>query len=455
LILKVENYSLSIQDKKILKNISLEIEKGEIFALIGESGSGKSLFAHSFLKILPEYSMLSGKIILKEENILRMKSNQIRSLRGDKISYIFQEPMQSLNPLHKVGDQIVEMIENHQLLHKPEIKKLLHELAEKVSLPVEKLTNYPHELSGGERQRVLIAIAIANSPDILIADEPTTALDNELQNDILNLIKNLGFTTVLISHDLKMVKDIADKIAIFKNGEVVEIGKNIDIFENPQNIYTKELLKDPNWKKPNKIGKNKKDILKVENVSIKYGEKVLGSFNFSIRESESIGIVGRSGSGKSSLSRAILGLQKFSGEIKNFSGESVQIIFQDPYGTLNPKRTVFSAISEGLEIRRANNISDEIQKMAKKVHFPLDKLENYPHELSGGERQRVAIARALILKPKILILDEPTSALDRKIEFEIIELLHKLQKQLGISYIFISHDLDILKPIVHKTFKIS
>jgi microcin C transport system ATP-binding protein len=455
LILKVEDFSLKIGEKEVLKNISLQINKGEIFAFIGESGSGKSIFAHSFLRLLPKGTTLTGKIIFEERRLSEFSKNELHSIRGDRISYIFQEPMQSLNPLHKVKRQISEMIENHQLLHKPQIKELVKELAEKVSLPLEKLEMYPHQLSGGERQRVLIAIAIANSPDILIADEPTTALDINLQKEILSLIQSLGFTTILISHDLKIVRDIAHKVAIFQNGEIVETGRIEEIFENPQNEYTKELLKEPEWKRPHRISKNKEDILKVKNVFVQYEKMKVGEFNFSIREGESIGIVGRSGSGKSSLAKAILGLQKFSGEILNFSNESVQIVFQDPYGTLNPKRDIFNSIAEGLQIRGSKNIYDEVIDIAKKVSFPFEKLSNFPHQLSGGERQRVAIARSLILKPKILILDEPTSALDKKIELEIIELLHRLQRKLGISYIFISHDRNILKPIVHKILDIS
>jgi ABC-type microcin C transport system duplicated ATPase subunit YejF len=455
-VLDIKDFYLSIGEKEILKNISISLRDGEIFAFIGESGSGKSLLAHSILKLLPRNSDFKGEIIFEERNILWLSKPELRDIRGDRISYIFQEPMQSLNPLHKVGKQIEEMIENHQLIFKKDMKIALKELMKKVSLPIELLSKYPHQLSGGERQRVLIAIAIANSPNILIADEPTTALDKELQKDILELIKFLDRTTILISHNLEAVKDIADRVAIFKDGEILEIGKTEDIFSSPKSEYTKQLLYLPDWKEPTPALGNR-DILKIENLNIEYDSGVkIEDISFSLKVGESIGIIGRSGSGKSSIAKAIVGLVKSEGEIKNYSFQSIQMIFQDPYGSLNPKMSIFEIIVEGLKIHfpDKDNFKSQVHNIAERVHLPYELLYKYPHQLSGGERQRVSIARALILKPKILILDEPTSALDRRIEIEIVELLLELQRELKLSYIFISHDLEILKPLVHKIIKI-
>jgi len=453
-ILDIKNLQVSINGKMIIKKISLSIKKGEIYVFAGASGSGKTITAQSIIKLLPKNAKIDGEIFFKQIDTLKISPDKLRVIRGEKISYIFQEPMQSLNPLHKIGNQIAEMIEHHQLIHDDDVKKLLFELCDKVSLPHQKLTLYPHQLSGGERQRVLIAIAIANSPDILIADEPITALDRELQEEILNLIKSLGFTTILISHNLPMVYKIADKVSIFQNGKIIESGNIKDVFKKPKEKYTKYLLEKPNYKQLKDLNLNSKIVLKIENLSINYDNlNIVKNLSFSLKDGESIGIVGRSGSGKSSIAKAIVKLIKYSGNIEIFTKEKVQMVFQDPSGSLNPRMLVKTIIGEGLIIQGEKNkgkIGRLIVEILKKVHLPLNSLIKYPHQLSGGEKQRVSLARALILNPKILILDEPTSALDRAVQIEIIKLLIELQKRLNLSYIFISHDLEVLKPLTHK-----
>ena len=457
-ILEIRDLSISIGEKEILKNINLSIKKGEIYVFAGESGSGKTITALSIMQLLPKNMKIDGAIIFQNIDTTKLSSEKLRAIRGDKVSYIFQEPMQSLNPLHTIEKQIVEMVENHQLIHNSEIKKLVLDLLKKVSLPYEKLKLYPHQLSGGERQRVLIAIAIANSPDLLIADEPITALDRELQEDILNLIKSLGFTTILISHNLPMVYKIADKVSIFKDGQIIESGKIRDVFKNPKEEYTKSLLQESNYSYLKSV-ENSKDILKVENISIKYGERaVLKNISFSLKDSESIGIIGRSGSGKSSIAKAIVKLIKVDGNIGYFSKEPIQMVFQDPFGSLNPRMLIKDIIGEGLYIQGEKDngkIGRLIIEIVRKVKLSFETLLKYPHQLSGGEKQRVSIARALILEPKIVILDEPTSALDRVVQIEVIELLIQLQRDLKLSYIFISHDLEVLKPLTHKLLFLS
>jgi microcin C transport system ATP-binding protein len=456
--LSIKNLNVTIGDRKILKDISLKVLKGEIFSIIGESGSGKTIFSHSILKLIPKRGEISGKIIFMEEDILKMRDEQLRDIRGDRISYIFQEPMSSLNPLQKVGDQIIEIIENHQLLHDEDILKLLLNLTEKVSLKKEKLELYPHQLSGGERQRVLIAMAIANSPDLLIADEPTTALDGELQNEILDLIKSLNITTILISHDLKMVRGFANRIAIFQKGNLVELGETEDIFQNPKEDYTKTLLAEMKHRELPKVKQNK-SIFLVENFTISFdNQDLFKEISFSINSGESLGIIGRSGAGKSSIAKAIVKL--ISPKSGIFSGEAsknVQMVFQDPFGSLNPKMLIRDIIAEGLIIRGKRDkgeIYDEVSKILRKVQLSEDFMQKYPHQLSGGERQRISIARALILKPRLLILDEPTSALDRIVQFQIIELLSQIQRESSLSYLVITHDLEILKPLVHRVLRL-
>ncbi len=460
IILSIKNLSISIGNKKILNNINLNLYNGEILSIVGESGSGKTILSHSILRLLPNNSNIeTGEIYYKNINLLKIDEVKIQQIRGNKIAYIFQEPMKSLNPLQKVGSQIEEAILIHRQINKKELINELEKLLNRVSLKMEQMAQLPHQLSGGERQRVLIAMALANSPDILIADEPTTALDWELQRDILNFIKNLKITTILVSHNLPIVRNIADKIVVLKNGELIEFGTTENIFSNPKHEYTKILSAEPPIIKKNFFISDI-ELLNIKNLKIKYGKReIINDFSFSLKQGESIGIAGRSGSGKSSISKAIVGLiSSWNGEIiKNLSRrEDIQMVFQDPFNSLNPRMTIKKIVGEGLEIAGIDEveINKQIFDMFPSLNLKLELLEKLPHQLSGGERQRISIARAIIMKPKIIILDEPTSALDRVSSFQILQLLINIRENLKISYIVISHDQELLERLTDKIIKI-
>ncbi len=487
-IVSIKNLKIVFnQRNEVVKKINLDISEGKTTAIVGESGSGKTLSALSILKLLPNSAKITeGEILFKNTNILSLSNYEIQKIRGNKIATIFQEPMSSLNPLHTINKQIEEIILTHNKIPvKSAIKKRI-ELLKEVGL--EEITNrpkvYPYELSGGQRQRVMIAMSIANKPELLIADEPTTALDVTIQMQILDLLSNLqkklGMTVLFITHDLAVVKKMADFIYVMKNGEILENGTKELIFTSPKNVYTKELISSQNNKKVSTaISTNV--VLKVENLDVWYPikkgllkktidyVKAINKISFTLSEGESIGIVGESGSGKTSLILAILKLIKSEGNIfikdKNINlfnsnqilnlRREIQIVFQDPYSSLSPRMNVEEIISEGLNIHYPNLSKNEkklkLKNILKKVGLDyFDCIERYPHEFSGGQRQRIAIARALILEPKILILDEPTSALDITIQNQIIELLKKIQKKLSLSYIFISHDMKVIQSIADK-----
>ncbi len=487
-IINIRNLSIVFnQTSEVVKKINLPIIKGKTTAIVGESGSGKTLSALSILKLLPSSAKISkGEIIFKDKNILSLSNSEIQKIRGNEIATIFQEPMTSLNPLHTINKQIEEVIITHNKLNIEDVKNKTNELLKEVGL--EDIANrpkiYPYELSGGQRQRVMIAMSIANNPDLLIADEPTTALDVTIQMQILDLLlklqKKLGMTMLFISHDLSVVKKMADFIYVMKNGKVIENGTKEKIFKFPENTYTKELVSSQNKIKLN-LCNSKNIVLKVENLDIWYPikkgllkktvdyVKAINKLNFTLNEGESLGIVGESGSGKTSLILAILKLIKSKGKIfiknKNinlFSNseilnlrKEIQIVFQDPFSSLSPRMNVEEIISEGLDIHFPRLSKDKkklkIIDILEKVGLDyFETIEKYPHEFSGGQRQRIAIARALILEPKILILDEPTSALDVTIQNQIIDLLNDLQQKLSLSYIFISHDMKVIQSIADK-----
>ena len=487
--LEIKKLNININSNTVVSDINISIKPSQIVALVGESGSGKSLIASSILKLLPNNASfdIDGKIIFDDKNILTLNQKELLSLRGNKISIIFQEPMSALNPLHKVFDQISEIIEVHNFIDKKNLKNKVYELLKQVELDknnnLEKIANaYPHELSGGERQRVMIAMAIANNPKILIADEPTTALDISIQFQILNLLTrlkdNYNMSILLITHDLNIVKKFADYIYILKEGKIIEENFTQNLFSNPQNDYTKLLLfKDTQIKEFNLD--NNKEILTVNKIQVKFPIKkgllrnvksnflAVNDVSFSLFEGECLGIIGESGSGKSTLAQAILQLIKYEGNIKflDFNLEklnnkelkklrsNIQIVFQDPFNSLNPRMSIYSIVSEGLDIH-TNYTKDIKEKMVldilEIVGLPKDAIHRYPHEFSGGQRQRIAVARALILKPKLLILDEPTSALDKQVQFELINFLNRLQKEFNLSYIFISHDLEVIQKICNR-----
>ncbi len=488
-ILDIKNLNISIGSKSIVEGINLLISDSQTVALVGESGSGKSVIAHSILSLLPKEAnfKIVGEILFNQKNILEFSSTDMLSLRGNDISMIFQEPMSALNPLHTVFNQISEIITTHNHITKEELEEKVFDLLKKVELQkygkLEKIANsYPHELSGGQRQRVMIAMAIANNPKLLIADEPTTALDLTIQYQILNLLKKLQkeykMSILLITHDLAVVKRYSEYIYVINQGKIVEHNKSVELFKNPKNEYTKLLLS-------NELGLNEKDytnkskVLEVKNLSVNFPitkglfKKIVDNFkavndiSFSLFQGECLGIIGESGSGKSTLAQAILKLIKSQGSIKFLDKDintlnkkelralrmDMQIVFQDPFNSLNPRMSIFSIISEGLDIHTKLSKEEkeqEVIKILEVVSLPKDSLHRYPHEFSGGQRQRIAVARALILKPKLLILDEPTSALDRQVQFSLLKLLKDIQEKYNLTYIFISHDLEVIQNICNK-----
>ena len=490
-LLKICNLNVSFTNPNgnitAVDNLSLTIKKGETVAIVGESGSGKSTTALSILGLLPYPLAFHSKGSIKFKNIelLRAKTNILHKIRGSKIGMIFQEPMMSLNPLHLIKKQIRESITLHQDLSSNKINDRILELLNLVGLEDSKiyLNRYPHQLSGGQRQRVMIAIAIANNPDLLIADEPTTALDVTIQSQILKLLKKiqkqLGMSILLITHDLNIVKYMAKEVYIMQNACLVEFGNVKNIFFNPKNKYTKSLLKA----EPKTLKRNKKfipgaKILVLNNIKvyfpIKKGifKKTIGYFkavddmSFFLNKGTTLGIVGESGSGKTTLAQAILKLIPSEGEIffkntniniktnNNLFRRNLQFVFQDPFASLSPRLSVYEIIAEGLEVNQIGDNNEERLKLVTKalqdVGMDSNSLNKYPHEFSGGQRQRIAIARAIILKPEVLILDEPTSALDMNTQLQIINLLLDIQITRKLSYIFISHDLKVIKALSDK-----
>lgn len=486
MVLEVDNLSVSFGSQAVVEQISFNIEKGKTFALVGESGSGKSVTALSILQLLPfpVANYPSGSIKLLGKEVIGKERAVMQSLRGNTASMIFQEPMTSLNPLHTIEKQIAEILFLHQGLNKQAAQLRTLELLELVAIPEPKkrLGSYPHELSGGQRQRVMIAMALANEPDLLIADEPTTALDVTVQLQILELLKSLqtklGMAILMITHDLNIVRHLADDVAVMKQGKIVEAGSVAGIFSAPQHAYTKTLLGAEPQRNIPELNASQ-PVLELTDFKVwfplKKGllqrtydhVKAVDGVSLQLRQGETLGIVGESGSGKSTLVRGLLRLIESEGDIcyegTNLQGlnltamrdyrQSLQIVFQDPFGSLSPRMSVRQIISEGLEVQGKHSdaeIEVAIQQALIDVALPVESLERYPHQFSGGQRQRIAIARALVLKPKILILDEPTSALDRTVQKQILDLLCQLQQQHQLSYIFITHDLSVVRAISHR-----
>ena len=487
-LISIKNLTISFKvNENVVNNVNLEIPQGKTVAIVGESGSGKTLSALSILKLLPANANInSGSIIFKEKNLLQLPLNEIEKIRGNKISTIFQEPMSSLNPLHTIDKQIKEMITTHNKKNLAELNASVLNLLKEVNL--ENLMNrpniYSYELSGGQRQRVMIAMSIANNPDLLIADEPTTALDVTVQQQILSLLNNIQkqrkMSILFISHDLGVVNKIADYIYVMKDGQIIEHGEKLEIFNHPKNPYTKQLVGFQN--KIRKIKENKeKEILKITDLKVWYPikkgifkktvdyVKAIDAINFTLKKKETLGIVGESGSGKTSLVLAILKLITSSGKIEfnemdlNFIKKNklknirrdIQIVFQDPFSSLSPRMNVEKILNEGIDVHFPKYSELEKKQILKDIltetgmNYERDH-NKYPHEFSGGQRQRIAIARALILKPKILILDEPTSALDITIQNQILDLLQNLQEKYSLSYIFISHDMNVIRSVSDK-----
>ena len=484
-ILEISNLSINFATRdgsfKAVDNISFNIESNKTMALVGESGSGKSVTAMSILQLLPRpqasYSQASS-IKFKGDEIIDASNDKLLNIRGNIVSMVFQEPMTSLNPYHRVGDQITESI----LLHTDSSKKEAIDEAKKLLELVEiddierRFYAYPHELSGGQRQRIMIAMALVNKPQLLIADEPTTALDVTIQAQILDLmskLKNeLGMSILFITHDLGLVQQFSDNVCVMKDGIIVEQGVTSDVFNNPGHDYTKRLLDaEP---KPKEISTlNKNPIIQVNNLNVYYNIPSANIFkkstfhavkdvSFKIFENTTIGLVGESGSGKSTLGKAIANLISYEGDVffkgkdlnSNSSKEkkelkkNIQIVFQDPYGSLSPRMTIGEIVGEGLGVHFKLSKKErelKIDKVLSDVGIDVNAKNKYPHEFSGGQRQRIAIARSLIMNPSFMILDEPTSALDRSIQIQVINLLKSIQDEYGLTYLFISHDLKVIR----------
>jgi len=471
---------------RAVHNISFTINKGETLALVGESGSGKSVTAHSILRLLP-YPLArhpNGRIIYKGKDLLSAAPEYLRTVRGDRIAMIFQEPMSSLNPLHTIEKQINEILILHKGMSAKQASARTLELLTLVEIknPAQRMSSYPHELSGGQRQRVMIAMALANEPELLIADEPTTALDVTVQLTILELLKDLqqrlGMAILLISHDLNLVRRVAHRVCVMQNGNIVEQAPCAQIFANPQHPYTQELLgAEPSGTPvPHTASET---LLETQDLRvwfpIKKGifqrtvdhVKAVDGISFTLQRGQTLGVVGESGSGKSTLGLAILRLIHSKGGVF-YAGNAIdgltqkqvrplrrdiQVVFQDPFGSLSPRMSVSDIIGEGLLIHKMGNAQEQEQTIIaalQEVGLDPDTRHRYPHEFSGGQRQRIAIARALVLKPKLIVLDEPTSALDRTVQRQVVELLRHLQLKYNLTYVFISHDLAVVKALSHQ-----
>ena len=472
-----------------VKNMSFALRKGETIAIVGESGSGKSVTARAVMRLLSRRATL-GKdtyINLGGQDVVKLPESEMRKLRGSRVSMIFQEPMTSLNPVYTVGSQIAEVIRVHNKVTRADAMAKALALLEEVQIPdpEARLKQYPHQLSGGQRQRVMIAMALANRPDILIADEPTTALDVTVQAQILNLIKDLkakyGMAVILITHDLTVVRQFADRVYVMQHGEVKEHNTTAALFNNPQHPYTKRLMaSDPKGMAKPLTG-NPPVVLSGKDVRVTYTLKKGGMFNavysdlqavdglsLELRRGETLGLVGESGSGKTTFGQALIRLlNPQQGEI-TFDGARIdglnreqlrpfrarmQIVFQDPFSSMNPRMNVRQVIEEGLIVNKIGTPAqrlDAVQKALEDAGMPTNILTRFPHEFSGGQRQRIAIARAIALEPEFILLDEPTSALDLSVQAQIIELLRKLQRERGLSYLFISHDLKVVRALCHR-----
>ena len=496
-VLTVSNLNIANKQQTLVHNLSYQLYQGETLAIVGESGSGKSISSLALLGLLPDSLSVQGKVELRGVGVLPIGQDfdsrnntakfdkQLKQIRGAKIAIVFQEPMTALNPLHTVGKQIAESL---RLAGTPksQIKQKIIQLLNDVNIkaPDTKLNRYPHELSGGQRQRVMIAMALAQNPDVLIADEPTTALDVSLQHEILELLNRLkqqhGMAMLLISHDLNLVRRYSNNIIVMQQGQVVEAGASNAIFTNPKSTYTQSLISQ-DFGDPLKVNNDisTSPVITVNQLNIAFPQKksLLGgvsewmtavkALSFSLQKGTSLGIVGESGSGKTTIALALSRLLSNQAEIKgeiivdgvdinSLSNKNlrqfrsnIQMVFQDPFASINPRFSIMQIIEEGLLIRGESKPKRQkaVLEALKTVHLPESFAYRYPHELSGGQRQRVALARALIMRPKVIILDEPTSALDSSNQVAVVQLLRDIQQQYGISYIFISHDLNVVQAL--------
>ncbi|WP_299134846.1 ABC transporter ATP-binding protein [uncultured Amaricoccus sp.] len=466
-----------------VRGVSFDLAPGETLALVGESGSGKSVTALSTVRLLADNARVTGEIRYRGADMATAGARALRAVRGNDISFIFQEPMTSLNPLHPIARQIGESLALHQGLTGAAARARIIELLTQVGIrdPESRLGAYPHQLSGGQRQRVMIAMALANGPDVLIADEPTTALDVTIQAQILTLLADIqkaeGMGMLFITHNLGIVRRIADRVAVMRAGEIVETGPTAAIFTDPRHPYTRALLAAEPTGAPEPVGGDAAPVLETKDLRvwfpIKAGllrrtvghVKAVNHADLAIRAGETLGVVGESGSGKTTLALALMRLISSEGRIV-FLGRDIQgwrnrdlrgirgdmqMVFQDPYGSLSPRMTIEQIVAEGLGVHgHAGDPAERVIDILREVGLDPETRHRYPHEFSGGQRQRIAIARAMILRPKLVVLDEPTSALDMTVQVQIVELLRLLQRKYGLAYVFVSHDLRVVRALAHR-----
>ena len=486
-VLSVENLCIAFTQEgrslTVVNGVSYHINPGEVVALVGESGSGKSVTALSSMKLLGRSAQISGTTHYNGQDISDHDEGALRQLRGNEVSFIFQEPMTSLNPLHTIEKQLRESLELHQGVTGTAARARILQLLERVGIQdaETRLSDYPHQLSGGQRQRVMIAMALANGPKLLIADEPTTALDVTIQAQILDLLNDLkeNMAMLFITHDLAVVRKIADRVYVMKDGDIVEHDTVEKVFTSPQHPYTQKLLSAHAIGAPDAIDADAPVVARADKMRIWFPiqrgllrrtvghVQAVNEANFELRAGETLGIVGESGSGKSTIAMALMRLISFEGqaefdgrllaklskrELRNLR-QDMQIVFQDPYGSLSPRMTCAQVIAEGLRVHRIGDdtaIEQKVRDIMVEVGLDPAMMHRYPHEFSGGQRQRIAIARAMVLRPKLVILDEPTSALDMTVQVQIVDLLRDLQRRYGLAYIFISHDLKVVRAMSHR-----
>jgi microcin C transport system ATP-binding protein len=489
-LLEVDNLSIDFRlDERVVsavRGISFEVHSGQTLALVGESGSGKSVTAASILRLLPPSAEIGGRITFAGQDLAAVTDRQMRGIRGGRISMIFQEPMSSLNPLHTIERQVSEILSVHRGLGRAAARARTLQLLRDVGLAdaEQRLDAYPHQLSGGQRQRVMIAMALANEPDLLIADEPTTALDVTVQAQILDLLKSLqarlGMAMLFITHDLGIVREMASDICVMTEGRIVERGPTERIFAAPRHAYTRKLLEAEPKGSPPAPNPDAPIVLAAEDLRVWFPIKrglfrrtighvrAVDGVDVTLREGQTLGVVGESGSGKTTLGRALLRLVSSEGRIA-FLGNDIQarswaqmrplrrdlqIVFQDPYGSLSPRLTIAAIVAEGLAVHMPDLSERErqarVERALTEVGLDPALAHRYPHEFSGGQRQRIAIARALVLEPKLLVLDEPTSALDMSVQAQVIDLLRELQRRHNLTYLFISHDLRVIQALANE-----